>query len=59
MSRTFRRDRKTDKKVRDGHPQYASKSCEHHGGCPWCERNRLFNFIKTSSVEKLQDVGRG
>jgi len=46
MARTFRKDRKTQKKVQDGHRQFSSKSCEHHGGCPWCLRNRLFDLEK-------------
>lgn len=29
--------------VRDGTPTHFSGSCEHHGGCPVCEGNRLFN----------------
>jgi len=41
MSRTFRKERKTSKKVRDGRPQYVSKSCEHHGGCPWSSLVRM------------------
>ena len=31
-------------------PYYRSKlfdmSCRNHGGCPWCEGNRLFKFKK-------------
>jgi hypothetical protein len=52
MSRTIRKDRKTQKKVNDGHRQYASKSCEHHGGCPYCLKNRLFDIYK-SKQEKF------
>jgi len=51
MSRTFRKERKTSKKVRDGHPQYVSPSCEHHGGCSWCERNRLINYKKNNQTK--------
>lgn len=47
MSRTYRKDRKTKKIVRDGTKQYVSVSCEHHGGCPWCENNRQIDKIKT------------
>ena len=46
MSRTIRKDRKTQKKVQDGHRQFSSKSCEHHGGCPWCLKNRTFDLNK-------------
>jgi hypothetical protein len=48
MSRTIRKDRKTQKKVQDGHRQFSSKSCEHNGGCPWCLKNRTFNLNKTN-----------
>lgn len=31
-------------------PYFGSKSidgtCRNHGGCPWCERNRLYKNIK-------------
>ena len=32
-----------DGKVRDGTPQHAAGSCDNHGGCRWCEGNRLHN----------------
>lgn len=35
-----------DGMVRDGTPQHSSKSCEHHGGCKWCEGNRTFSTKK-------------
>lgn len=46
MSRTLRKRRpnapydKSIKVLRDGQPQYASHSCNHHKGCPYCESNR-------------------
>ena len=57
MSRTFRKDRKTQKKVKDGYSQYVSKSCEHHGGCPYCLRNRIFDILKNNQ-EKFYDNER-
>ena len=48
MSRTYRKERGTSKTVPDGQDQYPSRSCRHHGGCSWCERNRLFNFRKVN-----------
>jgi len=30
-----------DGSVRDGTPQHSSGSCDNHGGCRWCEGNRL------------------
>lgn len=46
MARTIRKQRKTSKTVRDGTVQYWAASCRHHGGCPYCESNRLFNYRK-------------
>ena len=28
-------------KVRDGTPTHVSSMCNNHGGCPYCESNRL------------------
>lgn len=59
MSRTKRRKRPKmnlgaaladhqykDGTVRDGTPTHNSKSCEHHGSCPYCTRNRLHKHVK-------------
>ena len=60
MSRTYRKKnpkrrpwfyeffRKHKKKtvVDDGTPSHPDGSCQNHGGCPWCEGNRLFNTKK-------------
>lgn len=54
MSRTFRKERKTKKIVRDGTRQYVSVSCEHHGGCPWCESNRLINQKKVDQIAEFE-----
>ena len=36
-------------------PYYGSKSfdkcCRNHGGCPWCEENRLYKDIK--KIQKM------
>jgi hypothetical protein len=37
-------------KVRDGTPQHVSGSCENHGGCPYCEANRLFGNKKREPI---------
>ena len=29
------------------------KTCRNHGGCPWCEENRKYKYIKTS--QKMLD----
>ena len=42
MSRTFRKNRKSDEIIRDGERQYATSSCRHHGGCDYCKNNRTF-----------------
>ena len=48
MSRTIRNGSKLwgFKKVRDGRPTRISKSCENNGDCPWCYKNRMYNFLK-------------
>jgi hypothetical protein len=30
--------------VRDGTATHSSASCEHHGGCPYCEGNRTIDL---------------
>ena len=39
-------------------PYYRSKlfdmSCRNHGGCPWCEGNRLFKFKKADEKSKQE-----
>jgi hypothetical protein len=34
------------------------RSCRCHGGCPWCERNRLFKLRRSimDSNEQLRDA---
>lgn len=51
MSRSLKTKRKSNKKVRVGTPQYVAPSCEHHGGCPWCEGNRTFSSKKRSPIQ--------
>ena len=38
---------------------YGSKSidpsCRNHGGCPWCEGNRLFKYQKKISKMKEEE----
>lgn len=33
----------------------ASRSCGNHGGCPWCEGNRLHCSAKRSVAADLED----
>ncbi len=30
------------------------KSCRNHGGCPWCEENRLYKNIKR--IQKMDSM---
>lgn len=48
MGKTFRADGlyKTQKKVRDGRPTRAAASCRNHGGCPYCQSNRMHRHNK-------------
>ena len=48
MANTYRRNKRTRKRERDGYNPAISRSCEHNGGCPWCERNRLHSAIKSN-----------
>lgn len=38
-------------------PYYGSKAidgtCRNHGGCPWCEENRKYKYLKKS--QKMLD----
>lgn len=29
-----------------------SKHCRNHGGCPYCENNRLYNYKKKQEIAK-------
>jgi hypothetical protein len=64
MSRTHRRKRPRfrlgtladhqhkDGTVRDGTPTHASAECQHHGGCPYCERNRTHAHKRREPLEE-------
>jgi len=39
-------------KVRDGTPQHVSSSCENHGGCPYCLKNKMHSTHKREPVEE-------
>lgn len=36
-----------------------SKQCRNHGGCPWCEENRKYKYLKTSQkmLDKMKEAG--
>lgn len=53
MSRTFRKNRTTGRRERDTYNRetHAASSCQHHGGCPWCESNRTINSKKAPPIE--------
>lgn len=38
--------------VRDGTPQHVSGGCDNHGGCPYCEGNRLFSSKKREPLKE-------
>ena len=42
-------------KVRDGTPQHVSSGCENHGGCPYCEQNKLFGDKKREPLIVHED----
>ena len=50
MSRTFRKAYTKSKRF--------DKSCRNHGGCPYCEGNRLHKHKKQPTVEQeLKQIG--
>jgi len=46
-------------------PYYGSKvyfaSCRNHGGCPWCEENRKFKYIRKNkqTLKELKNFKKG
>ena len=59
MSRTYRKYHRDGKQIRDGRWQYASRFCEHHGGCPFCKSNRTHKYRRqdpTTSVKINEDL---
>lgn len=34
-------------------------TCRNHGGCPWCEENRKYKYIKNEkkTLDKLKEMG--
>lgn len=54
-----------DKAIKSGKehrkPYYGSKAidrtCKNHGGCPWCEENRKYKYIKNEKkmLDKLKE----
>lgn len=53
MSRTVRRKRNGRGQVRDGADQHVDRSCGNHGGCPYCEGNRMHSTHKREPVEEV------
>lgn len=35
------------------------RTCRNHGGCPWCEENRKYKYIKNEkkTLDKLKEMG--
>ena len=54
MSRTFRNGSALwkYKRVRDGRRTRADKSCENGGDCPWCFKNRRYNYLKYGDYKR-------
>ena len=44
-----------DGTVRDGTPQHYATSCENHGGCRWCEGDRLHGTEKRKPIVEDED----
>ena len=54
MSRTFRNGSALwkYKRVRDGRRTRVDKSCENGGNCPWCYKNRRYNYLKYGDCKR-------
>lgn len=52
MGKTYRKEKRTGKKVRDGTPLHAASSCKNHGGCAYCEGNRTHKFKRQSPIQQ-------
>lgn len=57
LGRHLAHKRNKDGSVRDGTPTHYSPSCEHHGGCPHCEGNRLFGDKKREPLVVNESEG--
>ena len=55
MGKTWRKS-KLGKKYqdKDRKNQKNDRSCLHHGGCPYCERNRLYNSSKKLAHTEME-----
>lgn len=42
MGNTYRRNKRTGMRERDGYRAAISVICEHNNWCPWCRGNRTF-----------------
>jgi len=59
MARTYRKSKIGKKYLdRDRKHQKASRSCLHHGGCPYCEGNRLHNSRKRKyfAIREVKEI---
>jgi len=56
MSKTLRKNHKKGiiYKDKDRKSQKVSRHCLHHGGCPYCEGNRLHSFRKKKYFTELE-----
>ena len=53
MSKTYRRNKKGEEyQDKDRRNQKWSRSCLHHGGCPWCESGRLHGNERRKPIQE-------
>lgn len=53
MGKSLKLSRKTFRKAQNREINYVAKSCQHHGGCPWCEGNRTHLSRKRAEAFSL------
>jgi len=44
-----------DGRVRDGTPQHYTASCEHHGRCAYCLKDRTYNSRRRQEAAEAQE----
>ena len=52
MGNTYRRNKRTGMRERDGYRAAISALCEHNNWCPWCRGNRTFRNQRLDELEK-------
>jgi len=52
MGKTFHKYKGKEYPDKDSKNRKCDRSCLNHGGCPYCERNRLYSSLKGLITDK-------